>query len=521
MPAARFFRAQLRWLTPDSLAFLSAAAMLGASVLGPWLGEPAAFRNSNIVIAGLALLGWLNEPERWRRRLSPAAFAMVSLSALVWFEAASFSAFRAQHIHGFDFSVFDWQLASTARGRFGYSPIYELNHFGVHSSFLMLALVPLYWVAESPVWLLFMGPLVLWSAVFPLRRLTLHTVGEHGGLLLAVVLAYWANPATGRVLQEGFRIENALPVLTAWLIIAWLERRYIVFFGAVAGLLCTKEDAALWVSTFALASAFIERRDARRVLAAAGAVMLSAVWLFTYARVLQPMWVGHQPEYLHFWSDFGAAPREIVSGMLRHPGLVLTKLLTSGFWVFFGPLLFLPFTSLRATAGVLPTVFLLGVSNYEPMRSYSLYYAVPLVAFALFGVLEFAAAAPAATWPRQVIAFAALLAFPLFRGGYAHVIADDPQRLAGASQVREVIAQAPLVFGQAAIFPYLGYPQELRDFYRLSDVGTPGALFVVNPGVSVEPFSADELTDLLAKARAEGRARELQGGFVVIRAETR
>ena len=33
-----------------------------------------------------------------------------------------------------------------------------------------------------------------------------------------------SNRSSGRVLQEGFRIENALPVLTAWLIVAWLER---------------------------------------------------------------------------------------------------------------------------------------------------------------------------------------------------------------------------------------------------------------------------------------------------------
>jgi len=483
------------------------------------VGEPLAFRNLQYGLSALALAGWLFDRAGWATPLSRGAWLAVLVASLLWCEATSLSRFLAFQVNGVDFSTFDWMLVNTARGHFGYSPIYSatrsgVNHFGVHSSFLLLALVPLEALAPSPLWLVLLGPLAVWAGVFPLRRLVRWSSGEHGGLLLAAILAFVANAWVGRLVSQAFRIESLVPALSLWFLVGWVERRPAWWAPAAVALLLTKEDAALFLAAFAAGAALVERPRWRGAVAL---VVGCAGWLVLYTRVLQPLLLGRPPTYLGFWSEFGDTLPAVVAGQLTHPLLVLRKLLSSGLWMFFLPLAALPWASPRAAAAMAPTVWLLGTATYDLMHAFENYYPAPLVAFALFGVLDvlrrWRAAAEPARW-REGLALAALLAFPLVAGGYCKVVPVDWSRREGLAQVREAIAGAPRVCVQTAIFPHLGYgPLEPLLDPACADV--PGTLTVANPGLATWFWAPGEFDAAIARWRASRAVRELPGGFLV------
>ena len=478
-------------------------------VLGPLFGEYGSFHYPQIALAVVFLAAWLRDPQRLSAPLSPRAWAALAVMSLVWLEASALSTFAAFGVGGVDFSIFDWMLESGARGNFGYSPIFTVNHLGVHSTFVLALLVPFHALAPSPLWLVTIGPVVLWAGLFPLRRLVQRSVADNGGVLLATSLAYVAGTHLGRLTTETFRIESLIPLGTLWFLAGWSEQRRGIWIAAVAFLFFTKEDATLYLGSFATACALFDRPRRTEAL-----VLLLACfgWLGVYTQLMQPALAGKGPGYLTFWSAFGTTPGSIIVGMATHPGAMLSRLFTSGVWGYFAPLLFLPWLSWRAVAGLAPTVFLLGSATYETMHRYLTYYPTPLLAFALFGVLEVMRERKTRAW--QAAGVLALLLFPLVGFGYARVNSFEPERLREVATVRARIASAPRVCAQTVLFPHLGYPAQLEPLFELTCADTPGTWIVASEIFDPWPLSHEALQQAIAGWRATRPVIEV-GPFLI------
>jgi hypothetical protein len=505
-----------RW-SPSALAWVTAGLWALSGPLGLVLGEAAAFRNVHYVLA--AALGALAfvAPATFAQPLSRPSRRALFGGALLWLGFASWSHWASFHVNGVDFSIFDWMLESTHQGRFGYSPIYDVDHFGVHSSFLLLLLVPLHALWATPLWLVATGPLVLWAGLFPLRRLSRALVGVNGGLELTLSLAWLGNAWLGRLANGVFRIESLAPALTLWFLVGWVERRRGVWALATLALFCAKEDTALALGCFSAVMLAVER-DRRRD---AGALLVAALtFFFAYTRLLQPWLTQHaQPPYWHFWSDFGDTPGAIATTLITSPKLVLGKLLSARWWFFFGPLLLLPFGSWRAVGGLWPTFFLLGVANYDEMHLYRSYYPSPMVAWALLGTLSMLA-----RWQTQPgrwrWGLLALLLFPLVEGGYAKAVPVDFGRRAGLEAVAAALARpATQRCLQTVLMPQVGYPEHPQPLMDVACIDDPGAVGLLHPALDRYPLEDGPAYDAaVARWRSEGRVEELPGGFLYIRA---
>lgn len=505
--------ARVPLLTWFSLAACGAFAFSIAA--GPALGDAGSFRYPGIALGAALFLAWLRWPAELERPLERRALVLLLGGALAWLEAASVSHYLAFSINGVDFSVFDWMLENTLEGRVGQSTLYAGNHLGVHSSFLLLALVPLHALVRTPWLLIILGPLVLWAGVFPLLRLARAlTPPVPGVLTVALVLAWLTNAWVGRLVNLGFRIETLVPPLSLVFLAGWVEKRRALWALAALGLLLTKEDTALTLAAFALAALAVERPRWRQ----AAALLLACVaWLGVYTLVLQPRLLGQRPEYGGFWSAFGATPGEALVGMLSHPLAVLRRVATSGLWSFFAPVLFLPWRSPRAGAAMLPATLLLGTATYEYMHDFGGYYASPLVAFALFGLLELRARwSGGARW-RGALVLAVLVAFPCFVGGYATVMAVDASRLRGVASARAVVASSARLCAQTIIVPHLGYPRGLAPLFDGSCADVPGTTTLVHPALDPWPLGEGELRALIDGWRRTRDVTELEGGFLLVR----
>jgi uncharacterized membrane protein len=501
-------------LTPSAMAWLTAALLLASGPLGMLVGDAGSLRNVQVGLSAvLFVLAW-RAPSQFALPVASRAWLVLTVTSLVWLEFAAWSRWAALGVNGVDFSIFDWMLQSTHSGRFGYSPIYDVNHFGVHSSFLLLAVVPLHALWPGPGWLVTLGPVLVWAGLFPLRRLSRALVGAHGGLELALALAWLGNAWLGRLVNGVFRIESFVPVLTLWFLVAWVERKPRLIAGFALALLCSKEDTALALAAFGVAALVTERG---RWKAALGVVLSSVVFFVVYSRLLQPWLTNHaQAAYWHFWSDFGDRPGTIVVNLLTSPRLVLVKLITSGWWHVFLPLLFLPFGSPRAVAGLAPTVFLLGVANYAQMHDYGGYYPSPLVAWALLGTLERAARLRARPYGLAVVA-TALLLFPLFEAGYARSVPVDWAKRATLETARDAFLarEATVRCVQPILMPQVGYPEHLTPLFALECLDQPGAVGLLLPDADPWPLEASTLAGGVEMWAAAGRVTRF-GSFVLV-----
>ena len=100
--------------------------------------------------------GWLL--LRRLRRLPPLASrrvhmrrwlaALVGSATLSWLAVALYARWSFR-LNGFDYSIFDWMLASSSRGNFMWAPLCNCNHFLLHPSYWMLLLWPLHRLCNS------------------------------------------------------------------------------------------------------------------------------------------------------------------------------------------------------------------------------------------------------------------------------------------------------------------------------------------------------------------------------------
>lgn len=488
-------------------------AMLPLAWVDRWL---AGFSNWQTMLAAPLAVGawWLTRRQAWKTlTFSRAAKAAFFAGAWVWLVAIAVSKWSAFEVGGVDFSIFDWMLHGIAHGRFGWSPIYDVNHFGVHPSWVLLTLVPVHLVSESPVPLLVVGASLYALGAWVLFRFAASRVGEALALLLA--LAFVTHPLdTGSLI---FRPESFYPVLLLAFLWAWESGRPVWMAAAAAAVLCVKEDAAVVLGVFAIGEVVfaVDRRRAGAALLAGSVVVLAANLLWVQPALLSQTGVG-KPQYLTFWSIYGDTPRSIVAGMAMHPLVLLKQLVTSHFWLFVAPVLFLPLWSRRAVFGIVPTAFILGSASYEMMHKWGGYYAAPIVPFLFYGLVQAANDERLKRllrgWQVMAVALAAIVA-PLIKGGIA-VAKPQPARLAVMSAVRARGLEG--LCAQVILFPHLGHSPGLRPWFDPA-CQQSGAMLLAAPGLDPFPFTKPQVQQAVDDARAAGKAEELGEGVVLVR----
>ncbi|WP_257457462.1 DUF2079 domain-containing protein [Archangium lipolyticum] len=491
------------------------------STVNPQLGAP---RNWQYLLyplflgllAGYRALGGLAEA-----RLSRAWRNALLASALVWCLVCQVWKYRSFAINGVDFSIFDWMLFSTNHGRFMYSPIYDVNHFGVHPSYVLLPFVPLHRLWESALLLCITTAFVVWASLIPLWRLAMRLVGSEAIALLAG-LAFLTSPWVGVLLDGGFRPEVFYPVFGLTLALGWVEQRPAVWIPALVGFLGIKEDASFHASALALGTLVFDRKRWRPALAV---LAVSVVLFIVNTRIVQPWALGQtgklRPGYLGFWGQYGNSLPEIVLNMLRSPWQVMRDVFTSGWYRMFIPALLLPLFSRQPLVAMLPTLFILGSASYHQMHEFRTYYPVTLLPFFFWGLLE--AYRNLERWlpaPRRLVLCAvALLSFPLWGGAYVRFGPPRTRELSALeSAAAKLGAEAPEVFyAQTVLFPHLPYRLYPLPLVVHESFTRPGAVVLINPELDTYPFPREEMREMVANAERRGEVEHLDEGFLLLR----
>jgi uncharacterized membrane protein len=180
--------------------------------------------------------------------------------------------------YAFDFGIYDQGLWLLSRFKAPFITIMGRNLFGDHTSFILLPLVPVYWVFPSAKVLLVAQAAALGIAAVPVFLIAREKLASEA-LGAAFAVAFLLHPALGWTNLEQFHpdvFEVPLLLFALWFMV---KHRWVGFAVCVGALLLVKEDVPLLV--FALGIYVAVRHD-RRVgvvtSVAAALYFVVAVW---------------------------------------------------------------------------------------------------------------------------------------------------------------------------------------------------------------------------------------------------
>jgi uncharacterized membrane protein len=224
----------------------------------------------------------------WQRVPAPSAPQVLLAGAVIiwtwYFTARSLDIHHALGTASYDSALYDQGMWLLSRFDAPFVTLMGRNLFGDHTSFVLLFLVPLYWIAPG-AWIMFTAQSAAIAAgavpvfLYARRRL--------GSEWLALIAAgtYLLHPAVGWTNLENFHPDAFLGVFVGFAIYAALERKWRLYAVFVVLSLLVKEDVSLVIVPLGIWVAL--RRDRRiGLLTVFGSLAFMAVAMLLVMRSL-------------------------------------------------------------------------------------------------------------------------------------------------------------------------------------------------------------------------------------------
>jgi uncharacterized membrane protein len=183
---------------------------------------------------------------------------------------------------GFDLGIFDQGMWLLSRFKEPFVTVRGLNLFGDHTSFILLPLVPLYWLFNNAAVLLVLQSVALGAGAVPAFLIGREKLRDER-LAFLIALSYLAIPAVAWTNVEQFHPDAFEIPLALFALYFMFTRRWRAFFAFVVLLLLVKEDVALLTVPLGI---YVAIRYDRRVglVTAVG----SAIWFALNQWVILP-----------------------------------------------------------------------------------------------------------------------------------------------------------------------------------------------------------------------------------------
>jgi uncharacterized membrane protein len=253
----------------------------------------------------------------WARRVTPW---QVGLVAVITAYVAHFTKLTLDIHHGlgtssYDFGLYDQGVWLLSRFHDPFVTLMGRNLFGDHTSFILVLLVPFYWLWPAAGTLLFSQSLLLGLGAVPVF-LYARTRLASEWMALVLATAYLLHPAVGWTNLENFHPDSYLAVFVGFAIWAALTRRWKTYAVFVVLSLLVKEDVALLVVPLGVWVAI--KRDRRiGLITIVGGIGFMAVAMLVVVRAL----IGTPTR--NAWRFPFGGPTGFLRHAFRRPGDVL------------------------------------------------------------------------------------------------------------------------------------------------------------------------------------------------------
>jgi uncharacterized membrane protein len=419
------------------------------------------------------------------RRVTLAQWALlVAMSLFTWY----FTRLGLRIHHGlgtsaFDLGLYDQGLWLLSRFKAPFVTLMGRNLFGDHTSFVLLFLVPFYWVAPGVGTLLFAQSAAIAAGAIPVFLYARRRLGSEAAAL-ALAVGFLLHPALGWSSLEGFHPDAFLSVFLGFAIYAALTERwrmYVLFAVAVA---LVKEDT--WLVLMPLGAWVALRRRSDVGLLTIGA---SAVYPMALAPVLMGALTGVGMP--NAWRIPFGGLGGLLAEMVKRPGNVAAYLAGEGrLWYLWQMTAPFAWVFLRLPSVALIGVVVLGanlISTFAYQHQIGYHYSVVVIPALALGTVH-ALGAMKDRWRGRLLAavvlmsvWAALLWGPLAvsRTPPAYWAPDHPAAVAA----REVMAGLP---ADASVAAHYGIAPHLTHREQIYLFPTPFRAVLYGPGTTLE-----------------------------------
>lgn len=289
------------------------------------------------------------------------------------------------HANAIDLSMYDYALMNTLEGRFFQPVDAPYNHFGIHFTPTLLLLLPFYALFKTPLFSLFLHPVVLWSGGVLLYLKILKPTVPNAIVRIGLLFAYFNSIWVGLVLHFHFHVEVFYIPLTFLLVAAFRDRHWKLALLYSVLYLGIKEDAPFYWVGILIASAVM--RWMPKKWAALGSVVGLAYAAVVLKVAIPSFRQGDYqlvPAVTGYGSDLSSVFSNLGSSLLTY-----LKGLTQGGWIKATyQWLFLPWIDPFFAIASLPYIAIHNLAFGGSMRAMHMHYSSPFIPMLYIGVAQ-------------------------------------------------------------------------------------------------------------------------------------
>lgn len=225
---------------------------------------------------------------------------------------------------GYDLAIFDQVVWNSAHGRWFEYSFSTHSYLVDHRSFLLVLLVPLYWVVAHPMTLLVVQTIGLATGavfIYHLAQKILKDCGSAQQVGTIAVILYLIQPT---LLSMNLFEFHMLPFIIPLALALWLaveHQRWIAVVVLFIVILLLREDTALMTAGVGLLIIITQWKQRSRLTMGVGAmiVVISCIWfgaMMYVGTIFAPEGVA---KFFFMYEWMGSSPFEAVQFMIIHP----------------------------------------------------------------------------------------------------------------------------------------------------------------------------------------------------------
>jgi uncharacterized membrane protein len=257
---------------------------------------------------------WPIRVYRYFRHMSAWQWLMLGVigAYTAYFTSRSLDVHHGLGTSAYDYGLYDQGIWLLSRFKAPFVTLMGRNLFGDHTSFILIFLVPPYWVFPNAGTLFFAQSLAIGMGAMPVFLYARHRL--HNEALAAMLgIAYLLHPAVGWTNFENFHPDSFLGVFVGFALYAALTKKWRMYVVFVVLALMVKEDASLVLVPIGIWVAL--RRDRRiGVLTVLGSLGFMAFAMFVVMKSL----IGVATR--NAWRIPFGGPSQLITTSIKKPG---------------------------------------------------------------------------------------------------------------------------------------------------------------------------------------------------------
>lgn len=296
--------------------------------------------------------------------------------------------YRTYGTFGFDLGIYDQGIWLLSRFQDPFVTIRGLPLLAHHFNAILVALVPLYWIAPHPLTLLAVQLGAQVAAVIGVFVLARDRIGDRW-LATALAIAMLLNPAWQIMASNWFHPDVLAVAPLIFAVWAAHSARWRLFAAMILLALAMKEDVV--AAVFGIGLFLLVRRETRRAGLATCAAAVA--WYFAVARLVIPaLNHGQPPQADAYFAPSGSTPFRYVVDLIVHPSRLVDLLWAPDrrtyVWQTFAPVAFVSALAPLSLLIALPAFFVNIASVWPYQRGLGGHYSAILLAGVFVAVVE-------------------------------------------------------------------------------------------------------------------------------------